>query len=93
MDGSSKPNRGTPPTGFRQRNGNDLAGGPNITPHESAIGTWSEEEFARAIRQGERPDGTAISTDMPWETFSLYTDEEVHAIWTYLQTVEPVVRE
>jgi mono/diheme cytochrome c family protein len=73
--------------------GNDFAGGPNITPHETAIGTWSEEEFSRAIRQGERPDGTAISTDMPWETFSLYTDEEVQAIWSYLQTVEPVVRE
>jgi mono/diheme cytochrome c family protein len=73
--------------------GNSMAGGPSITPHETAIGRWTEEEFARAIREGVRPDGSVISTDMPWETMSLYTDEEVHAIWTYLQTVEPVVNE
>jgi mono/diheme cytochrome c family protein len=73
--------------------GNAIAGGVNITPHETAIGSWTEAEFARAIRQGQRPNGTSISTNMPWETFSLYTDEEVHAIWSYLQTVEPVARE
>ncbi|MFN2143092.1 MAG: c-type cytochrome [Candidatus Promineifilaceae bacterium] len=73
--------------------GNSMMGSPNITPHESAIGAWTEEEFTRAIREGVRPDGSAISTDMPWETMSLYTDEEVHAIWTYLQTVEPVAPE
>lgn len=72
--------------------GNSIVGGPNITPHETAIGTWTEEEFAHAIREGIRPDGSAISTDMPWETLSFYTDEEVQAIWTYLQTVEPVAR-
>ena len=73
--------------------GNDLAGGPNITSHETALGSWTEEEFARAIREGIRPDGSAISTDMPWETFSLYSDEEVHAIWIYLQSIEPVASE
>jgi len=73
--------------------GNAMAGGPNITPHETAIGTWTEAEFARAVREGVRPDGSEISTDMPWETLSLYTDAEIHAIWTYLQTVEPVARE
>jgi mono/diheme cytochrome c family protein len=70
--------------------GNNMAGAPNITPHESAIGSWTEAEFARAIREGLRPDGSAISTDMPWETMSLYTDEEIHAIWTYLQSVKPI---
>ncbi len=68
-------------------------GGVNITPHETALGTWTEVDFARAIRQGLRPDGSAISTDMPWESFRLYTDEEVHAIWTYLQTVDPIAKE
>lgn len=73
--------------------GNSLSGAPNITPHETAIGNWTEEEFGRAVREGVRPDGSQISTDMPWETMSLYTDAEIHAIWTYLQTVEPVARE
>jgi hypothetical protein len=30
---------------------------------------------------------------MPWEAFSLYTDEEVQAIWAYLQTVAPAAEE
>ena len=70
--------------------GIEMMGSPNITTHETAVGNWTEEEFSRAIREGVRPDGTKISTDMPWETMSLYSDEEIHAIWVYLQTVEPV---
>ncbi|WP_420629889.1 c-type cytochrome [Candidatus Leptofilum sp.] len=73
--------------------GNSMIGSPNITPHETAVGGWTEAEFARAIREGVRPDGSTISTEMPWETMSRYSDEEIHAIWTYLQTVEPVARE
>jgi cytochrome c553 len=72
--------------------GNSMAGGPNITPHETAIGNWTEEEFGRAVRKGVRPDGSQISSEMPWEAMSLYSDAEIHAIWTYLQTVEPVAR-
>src|SRR5437762_12926469 len=37
--------------------------GPNITPHPKAgIGSWTEADFTRAIRVGERPDG---SNDFP----------------------------
>lgn len=73
--------------------GNSIVGAPNITPHETALGTWTEEAFVQALREGVRSDGSAISTDMPWETLRLYTDDEIHAIWTYLQTVEPVAKE
>ena len=32
--------------------------GPNITPHPTAgIGGWTEAQFVRAMRHGERPDG------------------------------------
>src|SRR5450755_3104995 len=32
--------------------------GPNITPHPDAgIGRWTEADFIRAMRHGERPDG------------------------------------
>ncbi|MDX1418300.1 MAG: c-type cytochrome [Candidatus Promineifilaceae bacterium] len=73
--------------------GSDMAGGTNITAHESALGSWTEEDFFRALREGVRPDGSAISTDMPWETLGLYTDEEIHAIWEYLQTVPELEKE
>ena len=36
--------------------------GPNITPHpESGLGKWSEVDFRRAMRLGERPDGADIA--------------------------------
>ena len=40
-----------------------------------------------AMRDGKRPDGTAISTHMPWELFRNMNDVELKAIWTYLQTL------
>jgi alcohol dehydrogenase (quinone), cytochrome c subunit len=73
--------------------GSEIFGSPNITPYETAVGTWTEEEFVRAVTQGIRPDGTTLSSDMPYESFGLYTEEELHAIWMYLQTVEPVAVE
>ncbi len=63
---------------------------PNITPHETGIGGWTEADFIRTVRQGQRPDGATLSDDMPWKEFSNFTETEVHAIWTYLQSVEPV---
>lgn len=73
--------------------GNEMFGSPNITPHETAVGAWTEAEFVRAVTQGIRPDGTTLSSDMPYESFQLYTETELHAIWTYLQTVTPVAVE
>ena len=71
--------------------GSEMFGSPNITPHETAVGTWTEAEFVRAVTEGVRPDGTQLDPEqMPWESFGRYTDEELHAIWAYLQTVEPV---
>lgn len=61
----------------------------NLTPDkETGLGAWSEEDFVRVIRQGERPDGTAVDpTKMPWPAFKHLTDEEITAVWLYLQSV------
>lgn len=65
--------------------GGDL-GEPSLIP---ALSVWTEAEFTHALRQGERPDGTRLnSEEMPWQSFSHFTDAEVHAIWTYLQNIE-----
>jgi hypothetical protein len=46
------------------------------------------------VTEGVRPDGTLLDAkEMPWKTFSRYTDEELKALWAYLQTVEPVAVE
>jgi hypothetical protein len=63
---------------------------PNLTPDpETGIGRWTEAEFVRALREGVRPDSTAVRA--PMATYSLLTDDEAHAIFVYLRTV-PAVR-
>lgn len=76
------------------------AGGPvpgtdyvaaNLSPSESGIGAWSEDDFVTALRTGTRPDGSLIDgTKMPWPSFAPMTDVEIQALYTYLRSVEPV---
>jgi mono/diheme cytochrome c family protein len=69
--------------------GSEMFGSPNITP--AAISAWTEAEFLRAVTEGVRPDGTLLNPEeMPWESFGRYTDEELRALWAYMQTVAPV---
>src|SRR5262245_49896304 len=41
----------------------------NLTPDASGLRAWSEADFVRAIREGRRPDGSAISDYMPWKAY------------------------
>ena len=50
--------------------------------------------FVQVVTIGARPDGRQMDPEqMPWPSFNLYTDEEVRAIWAYLQTVASVAQE
>jgi mono/diheme cytochrome c family protein len=63
----------------------------NITQDvETGIGGWSDDEIARAIREGVRKDGTALFPVMPYMEFSKLDDADVEAIVVYLRTVTPV---
>ena len=63
----------------------------NITPDvETGIGSWSDDEIARAIREGVRKDGTALFSLMPYLDFATLDDEDVKAIVVYLRTIPPV---
>jgi mono/diheme cytochrome c family protein len=76
--------------------GGTLAGDPdmpvvaNITPHATGLKSWSEADFFRALREGKRKDGTAISKMMPWQAYGQMSDAELKAVWAYLQTVPPL---
>ena len=59
----------------------------NITP--TGIGRWSDAEVIRALRVGKRPDGTTISTFMPWPYTAQMTDIEIAALIKYLRSVPP----
>jgi mono/diheme cytochrome c family protein len=85
--------------GCRDCHGMELAGGqypdptvnlivPNITPG-GAVGAWSEEDFISAIRIGVAPGGYQFEI-MPWETYRLLTDDELKAIYMYLQSLDPL---
>ncbi|HVK38654.1 MAG TPA: c-type cytochrome [Candidatus Kapabacteria bacterium] len=82
--------------------GPSLSGGPipgapphfkaprNITPHESGLAGWSEEDFFRALRTGVTPTGDHLDpTYMPWNATKLMKDLEIKALWAYLKTVPP----
>ena len=62
---------------------------PNITP-ASRIADWTDEELARAIREGLRPDGSLIGPPMPFALYRGLSDDDVQSIVAYLRTVPAV---
>ncbi len=82
----------------RECHGQDLAGAkhpdptvdvitPNVTPG-GEVGFWSEDDFINAIRTGVAPSGHQLDNYlMPWKTFGKLTDDELKAIYMYLQSL------
>jgi mono/diheme cytochrome c family protein len=67
--------------------------GMNLTPG-GQLADWSEEDFIKTIRTGVAPDGKYLNgQEMPWRTFSSFTDEELKAIWLYLQSLPAIETE
>ena len=65
----------------------------NLTPDDTGIGSWTEEQFFIAIRKGKYK-GLEGSRDllppMPWPVFAQMTDEDLKAIFAYLKSIKPV---
>jgi len=65
---------------------------PNITPdRETGIGTWTDDEIARAIQEGVDKNGRALFPIMPYPNFRNLTDEDLASIVVYLRSI-PAVR-
>jgi mono/diheme cytochrome c family protein len=47
---------------------------------------WTEADFVRTMRTGRTPDGRAIDSFMPWKFYGKMTDDELHALWRYVET-------
>lgn len=63
---------------------------PNITPDpETGIGSWSDEQFDAAIRNGLRPEGSHFYPAMPYNDYTKMSRDDVLAIRAYLNTVTP----
>ncbi|MCU7550531.1 hypothetical protein OCK74_15540 [Chitinophagaceae bacterium LB-8] len=66
--------------------------GPNLTPDkQTGIGNFSEEDFRKAVTEGIRPTGKKLSPPMP--KFTHLTENQVHALYSYLQSLPPVHHE
>ena len=82
--------------GCRECHANNLSGKPisnsrpatpNLTPG-GELGFWSVEDFINTIRTGVAPSGHALDPkEMPWQGYSLYSDDELTAIYLYLQSL------
>src|SRR5215471_9247316 len=88
---------------FRIKEGMELAGrnwsaedapfatAPNLTPdRETGIGGWTDDQLARAIREGIGHDGRTLFPIMPYDHYRDMSDEDVASIIVYLRSVKPI---
>jgi mono/diheme cytochrome c family protein len=64
---------------------------PNITPDkETGVGNWTDDQLARAIREGVSADGRALFPFMPYENYRYLSDEDLASVIVYLRSLPPV---
>lgn len=65
----------------------------NLTPDEdSGIGSWTEEMFIDIFRKGRHlgGDGRGVLPPMPWFWVRNMSDDDLKAVYAYLQTIPPI---
>jgi mono/diheme cytochrome c family protein len=63
---------------------------PNITPSKDAgIGSFTDEDFLRALQDGVSPSGLPYYPALPYPAFTKVKDDDLLAIKDYLMSLEP----
>lgn len=64
----------------------------NLTPDpETGLGKWTADTFMQALRTGKHEGvGRPILPPMPYPWFAQATDEDLRAIFAYLQSIPPI---
>ena len=64
----------------------------NLTPdRETGLGEWTEENFIQTMRTGRRMGkGRPLLPPMPYQSLAALTDDDLRAIFAYLQSLPPV---
>jgi mono/diheme cytochrome c family protein len=66
---------------------------PNITPDvDTGAGSWTDDMFARAIREGIGHDGRTLFPLMPYTQYRYMSDEDLASIVVYLRSLRAVKR-
>jgi mono/diheme cytochrome c family protein len=65
--------------------------GPNLTPDpETGAGRWTDDQFARAIREGVGHDGRALFPMMPYPHYRNMSDEDLASVVVFFRSLPPV---
>ena len=68
----------------------DIILSSNLTmDRETGLGEWSEDQFIKAVKLGILPDGNQVR--YPMLPYTLMTEDEIKAIWSYLETVPVII--
>jgi hypothetical protein len=65
----------------------------NLTPDQTGIGNWTEEQFIKAMKEGKwkgLENSRNLLPPMPWQGYSQMPDEDLKAIFAYLKSIKPV---
>jgi mono/diheme cytochrome c family protein len=64
----------------------------NITSDPATgLGSWTDDEIARAIQEGVDKDGRPLFPLMPYLRFREFTDEDLASVVVYVRTIPPVI--
>ena len=64
---------------------------PNITPDKkTGIGTWTEDDFVRALKEGRDPKGRNYFPVFPYVFFANITDDDARALYAYFMSIPAV---
>ena len=63
----------------------------NLTPDDTGLRGWTPEVFIETIRQGRHAGvGRALLPPMPWQMYAHMTDDDLRAVFAYLQSLPPI---
>jgi mono/diheme cytochrome c family protein len=67
--------------------------GKNISPdRKTGIGTWTEADFHRALREGKDDDGKFMFPVFPFPSFTGMSDGDIADLYAYVMAQKPVAR-
>lgn len=65
----------------------------NLTSDATGIGSWTEAQFFKAIREGKYKgldNARTLLPPMPWQGYAKASDDDLKAIFAYLKSTPPV---
>ena len=65
----------------------------NLTPDDTGLGKWTQDDFWRAIHNGKSRDGSFLYPAFPYPNYTKITRADSDALFAYFQAQAPVKQE